>query len=52
MSDTHFKLAAVILLAIQASIFVVSTIYELILSKRFYDRLEKQRKNFEKKLTK
>ena len=51
MSDTHFKLAAVILLAIQASIFVVSTIHELILSKRFYDRLEKQRKELEKKLT-
>lgn len=51
MSDTHFKLAAVILLAIQAGIFIVCTIYELMLSKRFYDRLEKQRKELEKELT-
>lgn len=50
MSDSQFRLAAFILLTIQMSVLVASIVFDMIRSKRFYDRLEADRKKFEQEL--
>ena len=44
MSDTCFKLIALGLIAIQSSLVIISMIYDLIRTKKFYDNLEIQHK--------
>ena len=44
MSDTCFRLIAIILIAIQSSLVIISIIYDLIRTKKFYDELEIQHK--------
>lgn len=39
MSDTCFRLIAIILIAIQSSLVIISIIYDLIRTKKFYDEL-------------
>lgn len=44
MSDTFFKCVTIVLLLIQVSVFVVTMVYDLIRTKRFYDDLEIEHK--------
>lgn len=44
MSDTCFRLIAMILISIQSSLVIVSIVYDLIRTKKFYDNLEIQHK--------
>lgn len=44
MSDTIFKYITIGLLLIQVSVFIVTMIYDLIRTKKFYDDLEIEHK--------
>ena len=44
MSDTCFRLIALCLIAAQSSLVIISMIYDLIRTKKFYDELEIQHK--------
>lgn len=48
MSDTCFKFIALGLIAMQSSMVVISMIYDLIRTKKFYDDLEIQHKEIYK----
>lgn len=44
MSDTCFKLIALGLITVQSSLVIISMIYDLIRTKKFYDDLEIEHK--------